>query len=53
MYSIVFKNSAIKELRNIDRQFAEKIIQKIELLKNDPYPPQSRKLVGSDSCYRI
>jgi len=52
-YEIVWKNSAEKDLRSISRQQIPRIIRAIELLYSNPFPPQSRKLKGSDRDYRI
>lgn len=53
MYTIEFKSSVEKDFRNIPRAQQLKIWNSIQALKTDPRPKNSRKLVGTDSEYRI
>lgn len=53
MHTLLIKKSAEKELNRIDTQYTDTIIIKTDALKEDPFPPGCRKLVGSDSSYRI
>jgi mRNA interferase RelE/StbE len=53
VYKIIAKTSVEKDFQSIDRQYHEAIINKIDALKNDPYPPNVRKLAGSQITYRI
>lgn len=50
--NIVFVKSAEKELLNLDKRLAQRILQKIKLLKDDPYGPDSQKLAGGKG-YRV
>jgi mRNA interferase RelE/StbE len=52
-YEIQWKHSAEKDLRGIDRQYIPHILKAIELLSENPFPSQHRKLQGSESSYRI
>ncbi len=52
-YSVRLKRSAEKDLRRIDKFKVPNIIAAIENLEENPRPPGCRKLVGSDSSYRI
>ncbi len=52
-YEIQWKHSAEKDLRGIDRQYIPRIIEAIESLSDNPFPPQHCKLHGSESSYRI
>jgi len=52
-YEIQWKHSAEKDLRGIDRQYIARILEAIESLSENPFPPQHRKLHGSESSYRI
>ena len=52
-YKIVWKSSAKKELKRLEKKAISKIIQAVEMLPNNPYPQGSRKIVGSSSSYRI
>ena len=46
-YKIEWKQSARRELRNLDRAVIPKILAAVEALADDPYPKGSKKLVGS------
>ena len=52
-YKIIWKNSAKKELRKLDKAIIPKILSKIKELAENPYPSNSKKLVGSVSNYRL
>jgi mRNA interferase RelE/StbE len=52
-YRVRLKRSAEKDLRRIDKSRIPSIIAAIEDLENNPMPVGCRKLVGSDSSYRI
>ena len=49
---ILFVKSAEKELLYLNKNLGQRIIQKINLLKNDPYGQNSQKLEGGKG-YRI
>ncbi len=49
---ILFVKSAEKELLRLNKNLGQRIIQKISLLKNDPYCQNSQKLEGGGG-YRI
>jgi mRNA interferase RelE/StbE len=50
---VEWKRSAERELRGIDRKQLPRILAAIERLAHNPTPAGSRKLVGSESVYRI
>ncbi|ODS41997.1 MAG: addiction module toxin RelE [Candidatus Altiarchaeales archaeon IMC4] len=52
-YKVEWKKSAVKELKKIDSKYIHRIIEAVEPLTDDPFPPQTRKLVESKSSYRI
>ncbi|MDJ0647191.1 MAG: type II toxin-antitoxin system RelE/ParE family toxin [Xenococcaceae cyanobacterium MO_188.B19] len=52
-YKIEWKNSAKKELKKLDKQIIIRILQAVEKLANNPHPSGSKKLMGSESIYRI
>jgi len=52
-YKIIWKHSATKDLRAIDKKFIAKIFEVIESLSRNPFPKKYRKLIGTDSTYRI
>ncbi|MGF1542535.1 MAG: type II toxin-antitoxin system RelE/ParE family toxin [Pleurocapsa sp.] len=53
LYKIEWKQSAKKELKKLDKQIVPKILQAVENLADNPYSSGSKKLIGSDSIYRI
>ena len=52
-YSIRFLRSAEKDLRRIQKSRIPTILETIEALEENPRPVGCRKLVGSESAYRI
>ncbi len=52
-YKIEWKQSAKKELKKIDRQIIPRILQVVESLADNPYSSSSKKLIGSNSIYRL
>ena len=52
-YKIVWKQSAIKELRKLDKPAILKIIEAVEYLSKNPYPAGSRKLRAAEYTYRL
>jgi len=49
---ILFVKSAERELLHLNKSLAQRIFQKVKLLREDPYGQNSQKLEGSDG-YRI
>jgi mRNA interferase RelE/StbE len=52
-YKIEWKNSARKELKNLDKAIIPRILNEVEQLIENPYPAQSRKLQGAEHLRRI
>jgi len=44
LYKILWRKSAIQDLRKIDKQYIKRIIKSIDLLASDIFPSQSKKL---------
>ena len=53
LFNIEWKASAKKELRKIDKTEITKILKAIELLENNPYPTNHKKILGTEHIYRI
>ena len=53
IYSILVKTSAQKSLYKLPTKLAEQIISKLQGLKYDPVPSDSKKLLGAKETYRI
>ena len=51
-YKIYFKRSAVKDLDAIPTKDLQRILNRIDLLKEDPRPPDCEKLSGQER-YRI
>lgn len=51
-YRIVFKKSVAKDLRQIPKKEIQRILKRIDSLKDDPRPASMEKLSG-DEKYRI
>ncbi|UAA39135.1 type II toxin-antitoxin system RelE/ParE family toxin [Paraneptunicella aestuarii] len=52
-YRIVWKKSASKELRKLERKHISSIITAIEGLAANPFPAGNKKLIGSEHTFRI
>jgi len=52
-YRIEFKRSAEHDLRKISPALIAAILARIEALADDPFPRQSRKLVGAKRTRRL
>ena len=51
-YKIYFKKSVWKDIESIPKKDLKKILQRIDLLAENPRPPGSQKLSGQEK-YRI
>ncbi|MDP3295617.1 MAG: type II toxin-antitoxin system RelE/ParE family toxin [Nevskia sp.] len=52
IYELRFRPSVAKDLRGVPKNDLQRILAKIETLRDDPRPPGSEKLSG-DEKYRI
>ncbi len=52
-YSVGWKSSAERDLRALDRRFTKTIVEAVETLAENPFPPKSRKLQGVESSFRL
>ncbi len=52
-FRIIWKHSAEKELRKIDKQFIPSIISAIEKLSTNPFPNGAKKLFGTENHFRF
>ncbi len=52
-YKIQWKESALKELQSIPKKYIPKIINEVESLSSNPFPPGNKKLSGSEKTYRL
>ena len=52
-YSIEWKRSAAKELRQLPREVVARVLRAVEELRTNPLPAGVRKLSGAEHTYRI
>ena len=52
-FKIIFKSSAEKDLRRIDKKLIPRIVKSIKTLAGNPFPAQSIKLKDTDISYRL
>jgi mRNA interferase RelE/StbE len=53
VYSVLLESSAEKDLRRLPAEVFAQVVPRVRALSDDPRPPGCRKLVGSDSDWRI
>ncbi len=53
MFNIEFSNRSKKFLKKSDKQLVVRIIEKIELLKDNPVIHESKKVMGEYRTFRI
>jgi mRNA interferase RelE/StbE len=53
MYSVEITSKALKQLSKIDTRDRRRIAERIEYLKENPYPEGYKKLRGCDDLMRI
>ena len=52
-FRIEWKASALRELKNIDRQDVSRVVAAVGTLADNPFPGGVRKLQGAEHTYRI
>lgn len=52
-YKIIWKRSAVKELKSLPKEIIQKIYRAVTELSDIPFPAGARKLVGSQHSFRI
>ena len=52
-YALTFRPAALRALRKLDRQIAERIKIATEALRDDPRPSGAKMLTGSHGLWRI
>jgi mRNA interferase RelE/StbE len=53
IYKIEFAKAAEKQFAVLQKQDLKKIAKRIEKLASNPFPPDCKKLEGSDDIYRV
>lgn len=52
-YKLIWKRSAQKELKKIDKKEIPNIIAAAKSLVSDPFPTNSKKLLGTNQTFRL
>lgn len=52
-YSVVLKPSVERDLRALPKQVLARVLQRMEVLKEQPLSRQSVKLEGAENLYRV
>ena len=52
-YRIEWKSSAVRELKQLDRQMIPRVFEAVQDLGSNPFPSGVRKLRGGEHSYRI
>lgn len=52
-YKVIFKPSVEKDLRSLPKSALDRVLKRIEALKQDPFPPQATKLTGTWATHRV
>ena len=52
-YKIIFKTSVDNDLADLPKNAVVRIWQRLELLKQEPFPRQALKLEGSEGLHRL
>lgn len=52
-YKVIPKPSVAKDLRSLPKATVARIVEKIEGLGEEPFPPRTVKLEGGEDLYRI
>lgn len=54
MFDVTFSSQAAKFLRKADKQLAQRLVDKIEKLQNDPFPQDIKRVVNrTEKIFRI
>jgi len=52
-YELEISRTAERQIRKLDRQARQRILRAVSALAEEPRPPGSRKLTGSEDVFRI
>ena len=52
-FTIIYQPSAERELRKLPREIQRRVLNKVDMLALDPFPPGVEKLAGEKNCWRI
>jgi mRNA-degrading endonuclease RelE of RelBE toxin-antitoxin system len=49
MFEVIYSNQSVKFLKNCDKDLTERILEKIERLRQNPIIPETIKVKGEDT----
>ena len=52
-YKVIPKPSVEKDLRSLPKPVIGRVVKRLELLADDPFPRQALKLEGGEQLYRL
>ena len=52
-YKILYSKKSVKFLKRIPKEDSERITKKIELLGENPFPPETKKVQGLNDIFRL
>ena len=52
-FKVTFKTSVERDLANLSRDLVARVLQRIEALREHPFPRPALKLAGSEGLYRL
>ena len=52
-FKVTFKPSVERDLANLSRDLVARVLQRIAVLQEHPFPRQALKLEGSEGLYRL
>ena len=52
-YRVLFKPSVEKDLGKLSKDLVSRVLKRIEMLLEQPYPKQAAKLEGAEALYRL
>ncbi len=54
MFTVRYSSQALKFFKRIDKKLAERILNKIEELRSNPFPQEVKKIEGyTENIYRV
>ena len=52
-FNVILKPSVEKDLRRLPKKLVPRVMERIEKLKDEPFPHGATKLEGADRLYRV
>ena len=52
-FDVILKRSAERDLRSLPPAMVRRVVERVEALAEEPFPPQTVRLSGTQSLYRV